>query len=175
MAHLLFFRTCRHSGVTVGTLDLDRALERTSIMQRVTYEKTQECVGKLVSQEHNSTRSFCHKRLECVPRTDAGPLGQGHRWTGPWGSLPGYNTTKWKKSLPGDSPKKGNKDPCLMLTGTLLLSSGGLNPLGRMCVLSTGRVSLVSKTQNVGFARQHGGGSCQREWDSLGCTHKSRL
>lgn len=40
MAHLLFFRTCRHSGVTVGTLDLDRALERTSIMQRVTYEKT---------------------------------------------------------------------------------------------------------------------------------------
>jgi hypothetical protein len=59
MRHLLFFRTCRHSGVIVGTLDLDRAFERTSIMQRVTYEKTQKWAGKLVSLKHSLTRSAC--------------------------------------------------------------------------------------------------------------------
>lgn len=82
MGHLLFFRTCRHSGVTVGTLDLDRALERTSIMQRVTYEKAQERVKKLMSPEDNSVRSSYHRRLEHVPGTDAGSSGQGHTLTG---------------------------------------------------------------------------------------------
>ena len=60
-----------------------------------------------------------------------------------------------------------------MLTGTLLLSSGGLNPLERMCVLTTGGVSLVSKRQNIGFARQHGEGAVKGS-ETVWAVHTSR-
>lgn len=44
--HLLFFRACRHSGVMGGALDFDKAFERTSMMQRVTWRKPKSRLAK---------------------------------------------------------------------------------------------------------------------------------
>lgn len=46
VGHLLFFRTWRHSGVMGGALDFDRAFERTSMMQRVTWGETKSRLAK---------------------------------------------------------------------------------------------------------------------------------
>ena len=75
--NLLFFRTCRHSGVMGGALDFDRACERTSMMQRVTWGGTQKQVGKagINGMADYSTQSCCcPERPGYATCTDKGSL-----------------------------------------------------------------------------------------------------
>lgn len=83
--NLLFFRTCRHSGVMGGVMDFDRAFERTSMMQRVTWGKAKCRLANagVTGMTDYSTKNCRPERIGYVTCTDAGFLGQECRFTGP--------------------------------------------------------------------------------------------